>query len=433
MTPPVRLVRLDGPTSGTSCPIHRELSTLGRHPSADLSFDEPPSAGLSARHAALIQTPAGWILRDLDSTNGTWLNGDRLERDQLLAAGDEIRLGPLGPLLRVELTVEGAPLPNPHRVGATPLRRATGVIGLAALAGLGWFLWQSARLPRELAVERAHLVARLDSLESALAASGAREEGMTQRLAESGETVAATREMLRTAGRERAQLDSITALVERLVAERTALDRAARFDLPALLATAADAVALVVVERVDGSLAAGTGFAVERRGDTSWVVTSRHLVVDSLGTVGHRLGLIFHGTAQNFPALLVHADAESDLALLQLVVRRGTPVVRGLSEAAEPGMPVATISFPAALDPLAGDGWRRTGVWVVAHAATVLSAGADRLDLDGYGAAGMSGSPVLNGSGEVVGMIYGGLAGTGGRVVHAVPAARIGDLLRSAR
>lgn len=433
MTPLLHLVRLDGPGSGTSHPVRRDFCTLGRHPAADLSFDEPASAGVSARHAVLIHTAEGWLLRDLESTNGTWVNGSLLEGDQLLAPGDQIRLGPAGPLLRVELALGDIPAMRPPRRGTPRLHLAAGVAGVAALLALGWGLWESARLPRQLARERAILVARLDSLGAALTAAGVREEGLARRLAESDRGAAAARELLRTTGRERAQLDSITVQVDRLVAERAAVERAARFDLPAVLATGADAVALVVVEREDGTLAAGTGFAAARDGDTSWVVTSRHLVVDSLGLVVRRIGLIFHRTAQNFPAVLVHADTNTDLALLRLVIRGGTPLIKGLAEATGPGTAVATVSFPASPDPLAGDGWRQRGVSAVAHAATVLSVGHDRLDLDGYGSAGMSGSPVFDGDGMVVGMVYGGLAGTGGRVVHAVPSARITALLQGPR
>jgi pSer/pThr/pTyr-binding forkhead associated (FHA) protein len=46
----------------------------------------------SLRHASLARTPAGYVLRDEGSTNGTWVNGERIE-ERLLVAGDQIQIG----------------------------------------------------------------------------------------------------------------------------------------------------------------------------------------------------------------------------------------------------------------------------------------------------------------------------------------------------
>jgi serine phosphatase RsbU (regulator of sigma subunit) len=48
---------------------------------------------LSRRHAELIAHDGGWLLKDLGSANGTYLNGNRVERDTPLRPGDRIRLG----------------------------------------------------------------------------------------------------------------------------------------------------------------------------------------------------------------------------------------------------------------------------------------------------------------------------------------------------
>jgi len=48
---------------------------------------------LSRKHAEIIAIDGGWVLKDLGSANGTYLNGSRVEHDQPLKTGDRIRLG----------------------------------------------------------------------------------------------------------------------------------------------------------------------------------------------------------------------------------------------------------------------------------------------------------------------------------------------------
>jgi serine phosphatase RsbU (regulator of sigma subunit) len=48
---------------------------------------------LSRRHAEIVSNDGHWVLRDLGSANGTYLNGSRVERELRLHAGDRIRLG----------------------------------------------------------------------------------------------------------------------------------------------------------------------------------------------------------------------------------------------------------------------------------------------------------------------------------------------------
>ncbi|HEX9160353.1 MAG TPA: SpoIIE family protein phosphatase [Thermoanaerobaculia bacterium] len=48
---------------------------------------------LSRRHAEIVAVGGNWVLKDLGSANGTFLNGARVERDMMLSSGDRIRLG----------------------------------------------------------------------------------------------------------------------------------------------------------------------------------------------------------------------------------------------------------------------------------------------------------------------------------------------------
>ena len=64
--------------------------SIGRSPECAIPIRD---RYLSRKHAELIATNGIWLLRDLGSVNGTYLNGARVERDVPLKPGDRIRLG----------------------------------------------------------------------------------------------------------------------------------------------------------------------------------------------------------------------------------------------------------------------------------------------------------------------------------------------------
>jgi HD-GYP domain-containing protein (c-di-GMP phosphodiesterase class II) len=76
--------------SSASWNSDRQL-TIGRMPSCEVVLDD---ASVSRRHAEVVYTEAGWVVRDLGSTNGTLLNGSRLGRvAQRLRPGDQLQPG----------------------------------------------------------------------------------------------------------------------------------------------------------------------------------------------------------------------------------------------------------------------------------------------------------------------------------------------------
>jgi pSer/pThr/pTyr-binding forkhead associated (FHA) protein len=62
---------------------------IGRSRSCEVTLASPDA---SRRHAEIVPVPAGHLLRDLGSTNGTLVNGERVE-ECTLASGDRIEIG----------------------------------------------------------------------------------------------------------------------------------------------------------------------------------------------------------------------------------------------------------------------------------------------------------------------------------------------------
>lgn len=65
------------------------LTFIGRTPENQVRIYKP---AVSRRHAQITETPAGWLLRDLSSENGTYVNGQRVS-ERLLADGDRVQFG----------------------------------------------------------------------------------------------------------------------------------------------------------------------------------------------------------------------------------------------------------------------------------------------------------------------------------------------------
>ncbi len=82
------LVR-SGPTAGARYLLDTDVTTVGRHPEADIFFDD---VTVSRRHAEITRTAAGFELVDQRSLNGTYVNGERVDR-AVLTNGSEVRVG----------------------------------------------------------------------------------------------------------------------------------------------------------------------------------------------------------------------------------------------------------------------------------------------------------------------------------------------------
>lgn len=94
-----RLVMVQGGQE-TSFPLVRDTYTLGRHRNNDIVINDPK---VSSFHARIDRSPDGFVLVDLKSRNGSFVNGKRITRG-VLATGDEVRLGTARLLYKVDYT-----------------------------------------------------------------------------------------------------------------------------------------------------------------------------------------------------------------------------------------------------------------------------------------------------------------------------------------
>jgi FHA domain len=117
------LVIHEGAGAGTEHPVHGEL-VLGReHATADLVIPDP---GVSRRHARVLTHNGGVIVEDLGSSNGTYVNGQRIAGPVELGTGDEVQLGDTilgieaGATAATAVMPPGAPATDHHPGPAPP-------------------------------------------------------------------------------------------------------------------------------------------------------------------------------------------------------------------------------------------------------------------------------------------------------------------------
>jgi hypothetical protein len=111
---PVQLEILEGAEAGAQVPVDAEV-LIGRGDDADLTLAD---AGVSRSHARVSAGVTGASIEDLGSSNGTFVNGERISAAQPLRDGDEIQLG--GAVLRVSEATAETQMIDPGATEAHP-------------------------------------------------------------------------------------------------------------------------------------------------------------------------------------------------------------------------------------------------------------------------------------------------------------------------
>ena len=467
---------LSGSRTGQTDIFSQAHISIGRHPQSELRFDADKDLDVSSRHAAVTLVGEFYVLRDLGSTNGTLVNGKKLTGEHVLASGDVLTFGANGP--KVEFTVIGAPRTGAGAPAAPAAAKAAGTVvfgsqdppppppppkltpeqqrtprrtpgpgtqtkvrmevrrqtkslrnttlGLFALLLVvaAAYLWQIRQTDRVLANQRQLLLGTVDSLMQQITLLSQGSEGLRAALDSAQSEAGKLRALLAEAPNDEAQIAELRTRLEAALRQQRSLAGAATMDARALTAANRDAMAMVFVEFPGGQVVTGTAFAVRSDPTGGLLITNKHVLVDSNGAIASRIGVVFEGTRQNFRADLVKVSADADLALLRASVHRGFPVVKGLADSGrtvEPGEPAAVLGFPLGLDLAGGRDWATVGVASTLTLGTVSRVQPALVQLDGYGAQGSSGSPILDRTGVVIGILYGGQPGSNGRILYGVP------------
>jgi S1-C subfamily serine protease len=447
---------LSGARAGQLEAFRKGYIGLGRHPLSDVRFDAERDLDVSSRHAAIVRKTEGFVLQDLGSKNGTFVNGTRITGDTVLKGGDVIGFGANGPALEFQVVESETDLPgtasaeglaerlsSPRGVipaqaaRASAPRQSTGIriaaevarqtaklrrttkvlIVLLLLVGTGftWIQLDGRRRARESRDLTAHFQTELEGVRDALKAA-------------QDETARLRRELQASAG------DAAT--TARLRVQLDAAERRRRVlggvDYRAISHKNQDAVAIVLVEYTDGERFSGTAFAVDSQGT---MVTNKHILTGEDGTkTPRRLGVIFSGSTQFWQAEVVGVSAETDVGVFRVTIKGGTPRVAGLArtrDGLERGDPVAILGYPLGFDlPMESRGGQPIAepsltVGTVSKTLTAV------VQVDAYGAPGSSGSPVFDRDGKVIAVLYGGERESNGKIIFAVPAYVVTDYLKS--
>ena len=79
-----------GPGAGSRFVLDEMVVSAGRHPESDIFLDD---VTVSRRHAEIVRQGDHYVVRDVGSLTGTYLNRERIESEAPLNTGDELQIG----------------------------------------------------------------------------------------------------------------------------------------------------------------------------------------------------------------------------------------------------------------------------------------------------------------------------------------------------
>jgi pSer/pThr/pTyr-binding forkhead associated (FHA) protein len=79
-----------GPGAGSRFVLDAMVVSAGRHPESDIFLDD---VTVSRRHAEIVRQADDYIVRDVGSLNGTYVNRERIDNEAPLNTGDELQIG----------------------------------------------------------------------------------------------------------------------------------------------------------------------------------------------------------------------------------------------------------------------------------------------------------------------------------------------------
>lgn len=100
-----KLTILNGPRAGQHYEFVQSVIRIGRDPSSDMAYDPHVDLLVSANHAKIVLMDKTPVLFDLDSTNGTFVNGKQVARQNLIG-GEILEFGRGGPKVRMSFGEE---------------------------------------------------------------------------------------------------------------------------------------------------------------------------------------------------------------------------------------------------------------------------------------------------------------------------------------
>lgn len=102
----IRFSFVSGSLSGGTKDLDKNRITIGRGAGNDIRFDPKVDLDASKNHAEILFEDGQYWLKDLNSTNGTYVNGKRINKT-LLKSGDKVEFGKGGPKAGIDVIVPG--------------------------------------------------------------------------------------------------------------------------------------------------------------------------------------------------------------------------------------------------------------------------------------------------------------------------------------